>query len=554
MASAGLLKVLHSGLQDERLLPPKGKPKISDFQKLFVKGGRFTTEWYRVDFDNAPAFGNTMRCTIPRRGHLITRAFLMVTLPDIRTPQLAARAAATAAGKQFAGPTFGWTNSIGHALVSQAQVTIGGTVIDTIDGQLMEVLDEFHTPLEKVTAVNRMLGRKDSGFTPHSNGWETANQEVAVPLPFWFSRGDPALALPIDAIGAEPVQIAVTLNAFQNLYVTTSRIDTTVPLNDNSGNITSGTVQGSVPNNVVDPITGTCVVPSAAPFLMPTITNSPFYVLDPSGSQVCGLNGNPKSCVLVSEITEITMPSTFKVQDAYLLLEYVYIDRPEANRLRIGDLSYPIVQHYKINPFDSRGLTNARVSMRIPNLTRELYFFVHRKDADLLNAPFLATRDLSGLYIADASGVGPVAPWWPDARGLGTDVFTTLIPAYSTIDSEPIASMALIYEGRFIRYASDTPALFRSIIPSMEQRKTPWHNKYYYHIPFGTNHEEFGVSNPMGHANLDKVQKVELALEFQPPRGANRSTTMPDYTILIWAETYNVLRVYGGRAGLLFGY
>lgn len=555
MASAGLLKVLHSGLQDERLLPPKGKPKISDFQKLFVKGGRFTTEWYRVDFDNAPAFGNTTRCTIPRRGHLVTRAFLMVTLPDIRAPQLAARAAAAAAGKQFAGPTFGWTNSIGHALVSQAQVTIGGTVIDTIDGQLMEVLDEFHTPLEKVTAVNRMLGRKDSGFTPKSNGWETANQEVAVPLPFWFSRGDPALALPIDAIGAEPVQIAVTLNSFQNLYVTTSRIDLTAgPTTPGDSNRTYASQSDMKPNNVLDPVTGTCVVPTDATNMMPAMDSSKFYVLDSSGSEVCGLNGNPAKCVTVSVIEDISMPSAYKIQDAYLLLEYVYIDRPEANRLRIGDLSYPIVQHYKINPFDSRGLTNARVLMRIPNLTRELYFFVHRKDADLLNAPFLATRDLSGLYIPDASGVGVVAPWWPDARGLGTEVFTTLIPAYSTIDSEPIASLALIYEGRFIRYASDTPALFRSIIPTMEQRKTPWHNKYYYHIPFGTNHEEFGVSNPMGHANLDKVQKVELALEFQQPRGANRSTMLPDYTVLIWAETYNVLRVYGGRAGLLFGY
>jgi hypothetical protein len=192
--------------------------------------------------------------------------------------------------------------------------------------------------------------------------------------------------------------------------------------------------------------------------------------------------------------------------------------------------------------------------MRIPNLARELYFFVHRKDADLLNAPFLATRDLSGVFTADISGVGPIAPWWPDARGLGTDILEALIPAYSSIESEPIASLALIYEGKFIRYASDTPALFRSILQSIEQRKTPWHNKYYYHIPFGTNHEDFGISNAMGHANLDKIQKVELSLEFQPPRGTNRTTTMPDYTIFIWAETYNVLRVYGGRAGLLFGY
>ena len=177
----------------------------------------------------------------------------------------------------------------------------------------------------------------------------------------------------------------------------------------------------------------------------------------------------------------------------------------------------------------------------------------HRNDADLLNAPFLATRDLIGLRRNDLSG-GPVAPWWPDAQGLSTDVFTSLVPAYSSIDSEPVQSISLMYEGKMIRYSTDSPAFFRSILPSLEQRKTPWHNKYYYHMPFGTNLEAFGISTPMGHANLDKILKIDLSLTFKPFRGSNRITDVPAYTIYVWAETYNILRVYGGRAGLLFGY
>jgi hypothetical protein len=183
-----------------------------------------------------------------------------------------------------------------------------------------------------------------------------------------------------------------------------------------------------------------------------------------------------------------------------------------------------------------------------------MYFFCHRPDADLLNAPFLATRDLSGVFVSDVSGVGPVAPWWPDASGLGHQRFGPLIPAYSTLDSEPLSYLALIYEGKFIRYGTDSPAFFRSILPSMEQRKTPWHNKYFYHIPFGTCHEEFGVSNPLGHANLDKITRIELALGFQPKRGSLNISDIPQYTVYVWFETYNVLRVYGGRAGLLFAY
>jgi hypothetical protein len=443
----------------------------------------------------------------------------MVTMPDIRTRQIQARQAAATAGKPFAGPTFGWTNSLGHALVAQAQVTIGAAPIDTIDGRLMEVLDEFHTPLEKTTVVNRMIGRHDNGFTPRSNGWDSVAQEVAVPLPFWFNRGDPAAALPIDAIGTDAVQISISFNTVANLYVTTSR---------------SKNSQGQL--------------------IQPSIASSPFYMVDPSGVQVAGLNGNPERSIAVSPIPGITMPSEFLLQDAYLLLEYVYIDKPEANRIRLGDISYPMVQHYAIAPFDTKAVPSARIRMRIPNPTRDLYFTAHRSDADLLNAPFLATRDLSGLFIRDVSGVGAVAPWWPDASGLNTTTFLPLVPAYSQTDSEPVQSFSLTYEGKIVRYATNDPPYFRSILQSFEQIKTPWHNKYYYHIPFGTQHEQFGITNPMGEANLDKIQNVDLTLNFKPFRGTLRVTDVPAYTVYVWAETYNILRVYGGRAGLLFGY
>ena len=571
MASAGLLKLLHSGIQDDRLIAAKGSLKMDDFQRVYVKAGRFTTEWYTVEFDNTPAFGTTARCTIPRRGHLITRAFLMVTLPDISTRQLAAKQEAEANDTAFAGPTFGWTNSVGHALVTSAQVTIGGNAIDTIDGRLMEVLDEFHTPLEKVTTLNRMIGRSDRGFQA---GWDMRTpliRELAIPLPFWFHRGDPSEALPIDAISYDNVQISVQFNTLQNLITSSEQIQ-----NQNGTNS------------------------------YPVIAESPFY------------NSNSAS---------------LDIQSANILLEYVYLDGPEANRIRLGDLTYPILQHYAKSTETTGSI---RIPYRVPNPTKDMYFYVHRSDADLLNAPFLATRDMTcppkhmgyttqttfsvtrlsvsselSLTLADeclfqvgdtivvenisspptqsfkayvlsydtgqntikvhvtnvygtsttfplqtyAVRYNPVQPWWPDASGLGKHTFEPLIPAYSDADSEPIREFSLTYEGKIVRYATDVPAIFQSILPAMEQRKTPWHNKYYYHIPFGTQGEEFGISNPMGHANLDKITNIDLFLDFKPPRGSIRATgTNPSYTVYTWFETYNILRVYGGRAGLLFGY
>lgn len=518
MASAGLLKIISTGLQDDRLCSLQ--PSAASFKKSFVRAGRFTTEWHRVDFDNSPAFGQVATATLPRRGHLVTRAYLVTKMPDISTAQTAARAYCASRGLAFAGPTIGWTNSLGHALITQAQVVIGGAPIDTLDGRLLEVLDEFHTPLEKTTVVNRLIGRTDTGFTPKTNGFSTpAGQEVITPLPFWFNRGDPASALPIDAIGSDKVQIQITFAPVANLTVSTSR-----------------TVNG------------------AGQQTYPPTLSAPFFYIDSAGSPVKGLNGNPTASVIASQIPGIQMPSLLQLKEASLLLEYVYLDKPEANRIRLGDLSYPVVQHYAIQPVQSKNQAAVRIVMRIPNPIRDLYFTAHRTDADALNAPFLATRDLSGLFIVDISGVGPTAPWWPDAAGLNTSSWLPLLPAFSTTDSEPITSFALTYEGKLTRYATDCPALFRVGLPSVEQTKSPWHNKYYYHLPFGTQHERTGVSRPMGHANLDKIQSLELSVEFKAARGAARTTTVPEYTMYVWAETYNILRVYGGRGGLLFGY
>jgi hypothetical protein len=511
MSSASLLTILYSGLQDDRLLPPKGIPKIDTVQKVFRKTGRFTTEWHRLNFDGKASFGTIARATIPRRGHLVSRAFLVTVMPDIKTIQDAAAAAAPPG--YTTSTTFGWTNSLGHALLQKTELTIAGEPIDTLDGRLLEMLDEFHTPLEKVTTVNRMIGRHDSGFTAKSNGHATTNQEVITPLPFWFMRGDPAAALPIDAISLDAVQITVNFSTIDSLYVSDPPLAFSLSNTSNVPSTSTFTV-GSLPfyckNNIP---------------IYTRLSNTTFEYTDGSSSG-------------------LTTSNAYDMVDSYLLLEYIYLDKPEANRIRLANVTYPIVQHYPF-VYDTAGAASAKIPLSIPNLTRDLYFMVHRPEADAFNAPFLATRDLN----VSGSNI-----WWPDAQGLSTRKYTPLVPAYSAIDSEPISSLSLVYEGSLVRYATDYPALFRSILPGYEQRKSPWHNKYYYHIPFGTQHEQFGITNAMGHANHDKIRRLELELMFKPLRGNIHSSSVPTYTVYAWAETYALLRLYGGRAGLLFGY
>jgi len=510
---AALLRVLHSGIQDSRLLPPKGNPNIELFSKVLIRAGRFTTQWVRLDFDSQPAFGAKSFITIPRKGHLVSKLYLVTTMPDIDTLQVTAKKRAEDAGKTFLGPYFTWTNSLGHALIQQITLTIGGMRVEQIDGRLMEVLDEFYTPLEKLNLANKLLQRNMTNFPVFSTQSGIINSPtVAIsPLPLWFSRGDPGVYLPIDALSVDAVKLSVQFNPVASLYVSTAQ--QTVPV------MQAGTAGASY-----------------APLL-----SSPFYISDPAGPQVFGLTGDPSVSINASTIPGIRMPPTFALGDTYIMAEYIYLDAPEANRFRISDIEVPVTQHYTFDPFDTYGSPRAIIPIRSPNPTRNIFFYAQRREAPQYNAHFLATRDLSG------SGTG--TPWWPNALPVLTRSPGPIVPAFVFRESEPLASVLLMYQGNLIRYGTTSPSIFRSLIPSYEMKKSPFVNRYYYSLHFGLNHGSINPSQPCGEANLDKILNISLQLEFK-----NNSANPHRYIVYAWSETYNMLRIYAGRGALLFAY
>ena len=512
---ASLLKVISTGIQDERLY---FNSTVYPFQKIWIRGGRFTTKWERLDFMNTPTFGNTAFVRLLRKGHLITRLYLVATMPDIYTPQQLAlnqfKIVSGQPNKDKVYPRYGWTNSLGHALVSQLTLDIAASRVETLDSRLLEILDEFNTPLEKVQGINELICRRDNGFTETSFGWPSTKarvppinrgiapalypvqQRVIVPLPFWFTRGDPGCALPIDAMTMDEVRVGITFRGVNGLYYTSTQLNNT---------------------SMAD---GTSMYP---------IANAMFYPFDPilfPGQQPIANAQGP-----------MTMPP-LQLGDCYVIAEYVYLDQNEANRFRLADLQVPIVQHYQVNPYDSRGLMNARINLNIPNPTRDLFFMCNPVMAPSYNAHFLATNTLTGSANT-LPGSGQM-PWWPDAGSR---------PGFALSNSEPISGYELDYQGSLVRFRTEAPALFRSIVPSLEQRKSPWINRYYYNIPMGIDNGLTPFSRPQGEANLDKITNKDLVINFK-----GYGTDVNRFIVYAYAETYNMLRVYGGRAGCMFAY
>jgi hypothetical protein len=133
-------------------------------------------------------------------------------------------------------------------------------------------------------------------------------------------------------------------------------------------------------------------------------------------------------------------------------------------------------------------------------------------------------------------------------------LFENLSPGFSTRYSEPIRWLALNYTDSLNRFSSENVALFRSLLPSSEQRKAPWVNRYFYNLPFGIKNGYTPFSMPVGQANLDKIQKLQLVLGFHGKTGNINDDFVDRYIVHSYAETYNILRIYGGRGALMFSY
>ena len=529
---ANSLVRVSSGLQYEDLLTPKGNPHIDQFVKVLRKTTRWATQWRRVDFDGQPGFGKKVSLTVPRIAELVNGVTLVVQMPDIAMAQVAAQAAATAAGTPFLGPRYGWTNSLGHALIQTIELEIGGAIVETMDGRLLEVLDELYEPLDTLPAKNAMIKRAPSGFGPTTwVGTATDPITVYVPIPFWFSRpGRYSHALPLDAINAEKVRIHVTFRTVEQLYYTDARYDERT-VGFRAGQDVSGA--------------------------MPELAGGRFWVQSAAATgRVYFMSATMPFAGVSGEVLQgYTMPARLEMEDGYMMLEYVSVEEPEAIALRTAELTYFVEQHNAILSQATQNTTEARISLPLSNPTKEILWVLQRPEAESYNAWFLFTRDL-GPYIyrrpnnLNAADFNPCfVPWWPDADLTPTAANGwQVLPAFRTVDSEPIVGASVFYNS-YERFEIKGPALFRTLLPTKAATKVAVHNRYVYMWPFGMGPEREDVYRPAGAANWDKIPRKEMYLSMA---SGPACTQHPNMNIYVWTTNWNVLKVFGGRAGLLF--
>ncbi len=521
---------ISSGLQYTDLLSPKGNPNTDQFVKVLRKTSRWAAQWRRVDFDGQYGFGRRVSLTVPRIAELVNGVMLVVQMPDIATAQ---RAAQQAAGAAFLGPYYGWTNALGHALIERVELQIGGAIVETLDGRLLEVLDELYEPLDTLKAKNRMIARAANGFGPTTWVGTAADPlTVHVPIPFWFSRpGRYSHALPIDAIYADKVQIHVTFRPVEDLYYTDARYDGRT-VGFRAGEDVSGA--------------------------MVELQGGRFWRSNPANltGRVYAMNAAMTRQGISGEIlTGYTMPTRLDMEDAYLMLEYVSVEEPEAIALRSAELTYFVEQHNAILSQATQNTTEARIELPLTNPTKEILWVLQRPEAEAYNAWFLFTRDLSPYVYErpnNLTWINPCTiPWWPNAELTPTAANNwRVLPAFRDADSEPITGAAVFYNS-YERFEIKGPAIFRTIIPTQKAAKVAVHDRYVYMWSFGagTAPDRDDVYRPTGAANWDKIPRKEMYISMA---AGPACTQHPNMNIYVWTTNWNVMKVFAGRVGFLF--
>ena len=174
----GLLQLVAYGAQDVYLT---GNPQITFFKVVYRRHTNFAIEAIQQTFNGNPGYGNRVTCQISRNGDLIHRMYLAVDMSDESVAVC---------------PYFGLR------LVDYVELEIGGQKIDKQYSHWMYVWNELSLPVSKRKGYKKMVGG-DGGLL-----YKTSNDQLYIPLEFWFCR-NVGLALPLIALQYHEVKVNI---------------------------------------------------------------------------------------------------------------------------------------------------------------------------------------------------------------------------------------------------------------------------------------------------------------------------------------------------------
>lgn len=197
--AGGLMQLVAYGAQDVYLT---GNPQITFFKVVYRRHTNFSMETIEHSLNGNPNFGRRSTVCITRNGDLIKEIYLMVQLAEVVPSE---------------GSKFAWVRRLGHALIDNVEVEIGGSRIDKHYGIWIDIWYELARHAgDGERGYLKMIGDVPELTTYDSN--IKKEYTLYIPLIFWFNR-HVGLALPLIALQYHEVRLHFEFARLQDLIV-----------------------------------------------------------------------------------------------------------------------------------------------------------------------------------------------------------------------------------------------------------------------------------------------------------------------------------------------
>jgi len=213
----GLIQLIAYGAEDVYLT---GEPQVTYFKSVYRRYTPFAIESIQQQISNRPNWGTEHEIVIEKVGDLVGRIWIEAQLPDI-----------TFTPTDPVTEVEGWIQSVGHYLIDEMSISIGGQVLDRHYGQWLEVWQELTLKGEKDRGYGNMIGKDLPNYSitePVIINNKCVDRRLKIPLQFWFCR-NPGLALPLIALQYHDISLKFKINTLEKLVFARNATNYIVP-------------------------------------------------------------------------------------------------------------------------------------------------------------------------------------------------------------------------------------------------------------------------------------------------------------------------------------
>lgn len=198
----GLLQFILSGQVDKFLT---SDPQITFFKIVYRRYTNFSIQTIKNNIPD-PDFDKKFSVKINPLGDLITKIYIKIKLAQVIPNK----------------HKFAWIRRLGHAIISQIDISIGGNILDKYHNYWLDIWYELTKKSQNIKSYNKLIG--DINSLTDFNSKIKPEYNLYIPLIFWFNRYY-GLSLPIIALKYHDIYLNIHLENKTKLIITDNICD-----------------------------------------------------------------------------------------------------------------------------------------------------------------------------------------------------------------------------------------------------------------------------------------------------------------------------------------